>query len=77
MSHTELSEEKIEELDEADEIDLDEVASCKLERAEDEESEARIQCEVLEEVWRSIAGEPVKNVNFKVTTTVEREDEQT
>jgi len=74
MSHTELSKEKIEEIEQADEIELEEVASCKLEKPDKDESGAKIRCEVWEEVWEHITDEPVKEVSFEVADTTEEEE---
>jgi len=53
---------------------LEEVASCKLEKSDEDESGAKIRCEVWEEVWEHITDEPVKEVSFEVADTTEEEE---
>lgn len=76
MSTTELTDTEIEQLAEASEIDLDDVASCTLEKSEEHnESGAKIRCAVPEELWEYITDEPVKEVSFEVADTTEEESD--
>jgi hypothetical protein len=73
MSQTDLTEDEMELLSE-DEIELNEIADCILEKSDgDDESGAKIRCEVPEHLWEHVTDEPVKEVSFEVSDTTEEE----